>query len=754
MENLKIFFTNLSKNTKKSDRPAPISDTNLPSALRRSKSNIKSDKPHSHSDGVRFESSKVEQVPEADNITGTKENQKNDNIKPQLIRLLDQIQNRKNESVEEQGSPDGVKQRLSKSLNNLELNSNSDQEQVNGNRNNEDNEKLGRAYSEGNSMIVQYPTLISEHLPPIKIEELPPSQTVQGIDKFAVSDGVEDSDPSTLIRQESDLISNHGRVRGTDENIDPRDGFTERRLTSFRHPIPFKDKPDWGQLPKEPSAELDTPRIVLTTDSGQHKLIASPSVNPTRLSPGGFSIASWIGESENRTKLALPPAFIALDVENCGFVPVEAIKSYWNKLGVPEVDTVLQALGFDSAAQTVLLSELTTALEGHLVAGRTDDGRDDVTRLAAILTVLNEWRQARSTIAGLLKEKDKLMRELQQLNMNIVADRSAAYIAMERKYREQLEAFEQEHTEQSKLIRSHHAKQVDAQRRNLMEQLDLNERLRAEVIQKSQENNELRGQMENFKEQLLLTQSVIQQTHNDLVSANQTSEKLENQLVQMQHMKIEYERFMECKTQLDELVQAIQDLPISDDPCQKLNRTLMEKIDSLKSQLVSTREELLVERQLGQNLQITVTELRAENDRLEQDGQQFELDRINLEKHCEELNQQVNQQAELLAQMDSMRPVECPRVADNVKGLRSVKFCLDGEEPRKVIRQQVDVLLQYCADPTSETTAATPQTVPIPKKRTTSATTPSSHANGNSSFGATALAQQKRYTSTATLNRF
>ncbi|TPP61365.1 hypothetical protein FGIG_07973 [Fasciola gigantica] len=99
---------------------------------------------------------------------------------------------------------------------------------------------------------------------------------------------------------------------------------------------------------------------------------------------------------------------------------------------------------------------------------------------------------------------------------------------------------------------------------------------------------------------------------------------------------------------------------------QKLNRTLVEKIDSLKSQLVSTREELLVERQLGQNLQITVTELRAENDRLEQDGQQFELDRINLEKHCEELNQQVNQQAELLAQMDSMRPVECPRVADNV----------------------------------------------------------------------------------------
>ncbi|TPP61364.1 hypothetical protein FGIG_07972 [Fasciola gigantica] len=88
------------------------------------------------------------------------------------------------------------------------------------------------------------------------------------------------------------------------------------------------------------------------------------------------------------------------------------------------------------------------------------------------------------------------------------------------------------------------------------------------------------------------------------------------------------------------------------------------------------------------------------------------------------------------------------------KGLRSVKFCLDCEEPRTVIRQQVDVLLQYCADPTSETAAATPQTVPIPKKRTTSATTPSSHSNGNSIFGATALAQQKRYTSTATLNRF
>ncbi|TPP66746.1 hypothetical protein FGIG_10436 [Fasciola gigantica] len=277
----------------------------------------------------KFESPTVEQVPEADDITGTKENQKGDNIKPQLIRLLDQIQNRKNESVKEQGSPDDVKQRLSKSLNNLELNSSSVQEQVNGNLNNENNEKLGRAYSEGKSMVVQYPTLISDHLPPIKIEELSSSKTVQGIDKFAVYDDFEDSDPSTWIRQESDLISNHGKFPELDsahvasyskrESNGSQEEFEEiYRTNRNRLEIPFKDKPEWGQLPKEPSAEMDTPRIVLTTDRGQHKLIASPSVNPTRLSPGGFSIASWIGESENRTKLTLPPAFIALDVENCG----------------------------------------------------------------------------------------------------------------------------------------------------------------------------------------------------------------------------------------------------------------------------------------------------------------------------------------------------------------------------------------------------------------------------------------------------
>lgn len=58
--------------------------------------------------------------------------------------------------------------------------------------------------------------------------------------------------------------------------------------------------------------------------------------------------------------------------------------------------------------------------------------------------------------------------------------------ALERKYHEQLEALELEHAAESKLIRSHHAKQTDTQRRNLVEQLELNERLRTEVMQKSQ----------------------------------------------------------------------------------------------------------------------------------------------------------------------------------------------------------------------------------------------------------------------------
>ncbi|VDP90287.1 unnamed protein product [Echinostoma caproni] len=209
-------------------------------------------------------------------------------------------------------------------------------------------------------------------------------------------------------------------------------------------------------------------------------------------------------------------------------------------------------LGFNPSSETILLSELTTALERHLVSGETDGS----THLAAILTVLNEWRQARSTIAGLVKEKDRLMRELQQLNENTVAEQSTTYIALEGKYRREMEALQQEQAEQYKLMRAHYTKKLETQRQNLAEQLQLNQSLHKEIQQKSQEHDELRQQLENSKNQLLLTQSVIHQTQEDLASASQTNEK------------VEYERFMDCKTQLDELIARIRELPIPDDPSQ------------------------------------------------------------------------------------------------------------------------------------------------------------------------------------------
>ncbi|VDP88500.1 unnamed protein product [Echinostoma caproni] len=81
--------------------------------------------------------------------------------------------------------------------------------------------------------------------------------------------------------------------------------------------VPFSDQQNWGQLPKEPSAELDKPKIVLTADSGQHKLLIS--TNTSVAAPHGqtLSTGSWIN-NENRMSLSLPPAFRALDVENCG----------------------------------------------------------------------------------------------------------------------------------------------------------------------------------------------------------------------------------------------------------------------------------------------------------------------------------------------------------------------------------------------------------------------------------------------------
>lgn len=841
MENLKAFFTNLSKNTRTVGAPTVASSANLRSALRTRTTSQESDSAHTQSNEVRFENSQDERLSELDDANS----QQDAEVKPQLVRLLDQIRNRTTETVNGQDSLDGVKRRLSKSLSNLELTTpRPNQDQINGKPSVGDNDPFNRTCSEGDSVSMQCPTPISRQLVPSTFKEPPPSQTVQDVAESKASNGHGDSVPDVELKPQSAPSFNHEELptRGTKQKDDEpmhdpkrsQEEFEEIYLTNRnRLVIPYSDKRDWGQLPREPSAELDAPNIVLTTEGGQHKLIAKSGVFQTRPTPPGtFSVASWIGENDNRMKLALPPAFTALDVESCGFVPMGAIKSYWNKLGVPEVDNVLKTLGFDLTSKTILLSELTTSLETHLVTGLSTDGNDSVARLAVILTVLNEWRQSRSTVAGLLKEKEKLMRELQQLNMNAIADQSAAYIALERKYHEQLEALELEHAAESKLIRSHHAKQADTQRRNLVEQLDLNERLRTEVMQKSQENCELRAQLEHSKEQLLLTQSVIQQTHKDLVSASQTNEKLENQLEKMQYMKMEYEKFMECKTQLDDLVQRVQELPIPEDPSQpqtlqqaldveknqrllvqaihrvqerlsqmsqrkhdreeqqadmqKINRTLLEKIDALENKLIESREELLIMHQQNHNLQATVTELRAETDRLEQDGHQFELDRINLEKQCEELRKQAAHQAELLSRWQSEQPVEESKISERTmcrwrqeraalmehqsdleatlcsqagqltllkRGLRSMKFCLQSQGSGDAVQQQLDELLEYCSDPTKTITTRSPQTVPIPKRRLTSVNAPLPSPSEGCDIRTTAHGQPKRYTSTATLNR-
>lgn len=207
-----IFQTqNLSKNTKTVDAPTVAPSANLRSALRTRTTSQESEKAHAQSNEVRFENSQNKRLSELDDAEQPQDSQQDAEVKPQLVRLLDQIRNRTTETVNGQDSMDGVKLRLSKSLSNLELTTpRPNQDQINGKTSFGDNDPFNRTCSESDSVSMQCPTPISRQLVPGTFKELSPSQTVQEVVESRASNGHGDSVPDEVFKPQSAPTFNHG----------------------------------------------------------------------------------------------------------------------------------------------------------------------------------------------------------------------------------------------------------------------------------------------------------------------------------------------------------------------------------------------------------------------------------------------------------------------------------------------------------------------------------------------------------------
>ncbi|GAA53122.1 retrovirus-related Pol polyprotein from type-1 retrotransposable element R2 [Clonorchis sinensis] len=206
---------------------------------------------------------------------------------------------------------------------------------------------------------------------------------------------------------------------------------------------------------KQSEAATDTlrvPKLVLIAPCGDHTQLSESTNEET--SP----VATQKALEITSPKEAIG-GFRYLDPQNTGFVDVQSVTGYWTKLGIPDPETVLKKLGFPCQGQ-LDLKKLTGELESYMAI---NDSTDTIA-VAAMLTLLNEWRLSRSTITTLLEEKARLYDEVERLKLSLSASRQAETIALERKYKHDLETNRKQSLAEQNALREHFAQQMETMR--------------------------------------------------------------------------------------------------------------------------------------------------------------------------------------------------------------------------------------------------------------------------------------------------
>ncbi|KAG5447713.1 hypothetical protein CSKR_111351, partial [Clonorchis sinensis] len=293
---------------------------------------------------------------------------------------------------------------------------------------------------------------------------------------------------------------------------------------------------------KQSEAATDTlrvPKLVLIAPCGDHTQLSESTNEET--SP----VATQKALEITSPKEAIG-GFRYLDPQNTGFVDVQSVTGYWTKLGIPDPETVLKKLGFPCQGQ-LDLKKLTGELESYMAI---NDSTDTIA-VAAMLTLLNEWRLSRSTITTLMEEKARLYDEVERLKLSLSASRQAETIALERKYKHDLETNRKQSLAEQNALREHFAQQMETMRGALGKAIAHKSHLEEALDQEKRKTEDLCTKLSTSQAQLEEMESRTTGNEMKMFQLNRQNEKLEDDLKNMSMFKVEYEKFNKLKEQFE-----------------------------------------------------------------------------------------------------------------------------------------------------------------------------------------------------------
>ncbi|TGZ65414.1 hypothetical protein CRM22_005887 [Opisthorchis felineus] len=441
---------------------------------------------------------------------------------------------------------------------------------------------------------------------------------------------------------------------------------------------------------KESEATTDTlrvPKLVLIAPCGDHTQLSESTNGETS------SVVTQKALETTSPKEAIG-GFTYLDPQNTGFVDAQSVTGYWTKLGIPDPETVLKKLGFPCQGQ-LDLKKLTEELESYMAI---NDSTDTIA-VAAMLTLLNEWRLARSTITTLMEEKAHLYDEAERLKLSLNASQQAETIALERKYKHDLETNREQSLAEQNALREHFAQQMETMRRALGKVITDKSHLEEALDQEKRKTEDLCSKLSASQTQLKEMESRTTGNEMKMFQLNRQNEKLEDDLKNMSMFKVEYERFNKLKEQLErasenalllntqdnqltslkDLLQvernhrcfleainkkllvekqqleekfkerenrmveqqkgsATKDLELRES--QNLNKQLMKIIGSLEKNLELQNKEIYVHQENSVHLRAELLKIKLENENLEKQTNQ-------LQSQCRQLEYELNQRSDL-----------------------------------------------------------------------------------------------------------
>lgn len=264
---------------------------------------------------------------------------------------------------------------------------------------------------------------------------------------------------------------------------------------------------------------------------------------------GSRASGAVVGDSDETGNVNKELHFLALDTNNSGLVPVEAVLELWETAGMsPATATRLaRDLGLPEVGTggQVRLSDLATTLESELPAAQADAAAHGYSALelllhAALALYQAEVRCLRLSLEHLRGERDKLRADILDANERaslLAQEVDDSHARLEQSSQMQVKLLEQRHAEQLREVAEQlgqEREQLAAQAHNLEQRLaalhEEDSRLRQELAALKVENEAMDKENQSLLEQLEETRKAkvsLQKELESLASLQQKINELE-----------------------------------------------------------------------------------------------------------------------------------------------------------------------------------------------------------------------------------